>query len=516
MLTRVILVLVMGISFSSTLGASAPPARGLLEFSVAFSENRLEGATVEKCLISDEIGAFGKKNWWAAATAEHSEPLRCGLGSLADHRATTGDSLLMAEVSVSAWVDSGTLTVERFANVNLSFSVHGPSGREQTDLRGAEAALQKRKILISEGQVVFVPVWVVDELDETAPGIRELFLKIALERNGTTSDTRYGILTVRSGEETGALYLDGGLLGHVSSNSETSFPNLHSGPHEVMLRAKSGEEIRKLVRVHAGRTVRVNFSVADSARQQGPFELLPLGKNAQGYDEYRRSRDQAVVVEIPAGQFLMGNKETERSPLEHEAYVSSFLVDKLGVTWAQYKAHVEATGRPMPPRDPYWGTPDDHPAVFVTWDEAKSYCEWAGARLPTEAEREKAARGTDRRMYPWGNEEPDPKRGVFRRAWGFDATAAVGTHPAGMSPYGLHDMGGNVWEWCSDWYDDDYFAISPLRNPRGPASGTAHVLRGGSWDSRPDVLSASCRNWGRQGYREGDFGFRCAMDAHSE
>ncbi|MGH2667538.1 MAG: formylglycine-generating enzyme family protein [bacterium] len=161
----------------------------------------------------------------------------------------------------------------------------------------------------------------------------------------------------------------------------------------------------------------------------------------------------------------------------------------------------------------YWGIHDDHPVNFVTWEEGNAFCGWAGGRLPAEAEWEKAARGTDGRTNPWGNEPADPSRAVYRRGWGYLATDPVGSHPTGASPYGLLDMGGNVWEWCADWYDADYYAVAPTRDPRGPLAGIARVVRGGSWDSRPAVLSASCRSWGHRGYREADFGFRCAMTA---
>jgi len=208
----------------------------------------------------------------------------------------------------------------------------------------------------------------------------------------------------------------------------------------------------------------------------------------------------------------MGNKETEKAPLEHRVYVSGFLIDKTGVTWGQYKKFAADTGVDLPPHDPYWGMADDFPAVYVTWEEAKAYCEWAGGRLPTEAEREKAARGLDDRLYPWGNEPPNENLAVFRQSWGYSGPAAVATHPAGASPYGLLDAGGNCWEWTADWHSRDYYEHSPYANPKGPESGMAHVVRGGSWDSRPTVLSASCRNWGHRGYRDGDFGFRCAMN----
>jgi len=104
------------------------------------------------------------------------------------------------------------------------------------------------------------------------------------------------------------------------------------------------------------------------------------------------------------------------------------------------------------------------------------------------------------------------ERGIFRREWGYAGNDAVGIRPAGASPYCLLDTGGNMWEWCEDWYAPDYYESSPRENPMGPRTGRAHVVRGGSWDSRPTVLSASCRNWGYVGYREGDFGFRCAAD----
>ena len=325
-------------------------------------------------------------------------------------------------------------------------------------------------------------------------------------------DAIYGTLLVISGNDGAEVLLDGGVAGKIPPLGEVEINLVRAGMREVGLRDAAGKVVRKAVRVEAGRTVLVKFDDMQKQESSTAYVLEALETNEHGYEEFLRKNDGGVVVRIPQGEFLMGNKNTERTPLEHQVYVSDFLMDKTGVSWGQYKQFAAATGIPLPPHKPYWGILDDHPAIYVTWEEAKTYCEWTGARLPTEAEREKAARGTDGRKFPWGDEEPNDRLGVFRKSWGYGSTGAAGAHAAGASPYGALNMGGNVWEWCSDWYDGDYYEISPFRDPKGPELGRAHVVRGGSWDSRPDVLSASCRSWGHRGYRDGDFGFRCAMN----
>jgi formylglycine-generating enzyme required for sulfatase activity len=239
--------------------------------------------------------------------------------------------------------------------------------------------------------------------------------------------------------------------------------------------------------------------------------LTRSGQNAEGFQEYRRARDGATLIRIPEGAFLMGNLDIEGTPLPHTVDVSSFLIDKLPLTVERFERFAAATGRPLPP-DPYWGVHDDFPVAFVRWDEAKAYCEWAGGRLPTEAEREKATRGTDGRTFPWGSEPPSDERAVYGRTWGQLGNDSVGTRPSGVGPYGLMDSEGNMWEFCEDWWDPDYYQSSPAKDPPGPKTGVARVVRGGSWDSRWVTLSASRRNFAYTGYREGDFGFRCASD----
>ncbi len=424
-----------------------------------------------------------------------------------DSQNASRDAYLLARLSTSArFIREGPIALR------VSLSLRRLSGFDAAQEPVYRETVETREFFLSpDNPDAFVPLFVASPEEQEAFGVREVILMLRVDIVGEHTSP-YGLVRVVS-EMTGAdLLLDGGVVGKISIGADTLLPHVPVGLREVRARESSGNDVYRIVRVMSGRTVLVDLNLPGLGEEEGPYGLASVGKNAQGYEEYNRPRDGAVVVKIPAGEFVMGNPKTERQPLEHQVYVSEFLMDKTAVTWGQYKKHAGATGIPLPP-EPFWGMHDDHPVVFVSWEEGRAYCEWAGGRLPTEAEREKAARGTDKRMYPWGNEPPDAERAVHRRSWGFAATDPVGAHPSGASPYGLLDMGGNVWEWCMDWYDKDYYSVSPRRDPKGPTGGIALVVRGGSWDSRPDVLSCSCRSFGNIGYREGDFGFRCAMNA---
>jgi len=222
-------------------------------------------------------------------------------------------------------------------------------------------------------------------------------------------------------------------------------------------------------------------------------------------------KDGAAMVWVPAGEFLMGSTDadneadTDEKP-QHKVYLDGYWIYKTEVTVAQYRKFCQATGRQMPP-EPEWKWQDTHPIVNVTWDDAAAYAQWAGAALPTEAQWEKAARGPDGRLYPWGNDW-DGAKCVSNT----QSTKPVGGMPADASPYGCLDMAGNVWEWCADWYEGYYYRNATSRNPTGPATGTMRVLRGGSWNyTRPDIFRAALRDRFTPSYRYNNYGFRCVL-----
>lgn len=186
-------------------------------------------------------------------------------------------------------------------------------------------------------------------------------------------------------------------------------------------------------------------------------------------------KDGSELQWVPEGEFVMSSDEGVYSQRpQRMIYLDGYWIGKHPVTVAQYRCFCNETGKAMP-KAPKWGWIDDHPIVAVNWFDAETYCRWAGCRLPTEAEWEKAARGTDGRNYPWGNEWNANKYNGTES--GLDRTSPVGSYSSGVSPYGCHDMWGNVQEWCSDWYDSAYYKTQPLENPMGPPSGATRVIR---------------------------------------
>lgn len=229
--------------------------------------------------------------------------------------------------------------------------------------------------------------------------------------------------------------------------------------------------------------------------------------------------DDAPMVLIPEGPFWMGAEHgvgLEDETPRHEVWLDAYYIDVHEVTTERYANFLAATRR-TPPW--LWGSVDlevhaERPVIGVTWDDADAFCRWAGKRLPTEAEWEKAARGTDERRYPWGNEPPTASLANFAIGARFSYVQAlmpVGHYKGAASPYGVHDMAGNVWEWVRDWYDPSYYRRSPAMNPEGPETGELKVLRGGAWSDLPNYLLSYSRFQLPPDTRNSFTGFRCAQ-----
>jgi formylglycine-generating enzyme required for sulfatase activity len=227
-------------------------------------------------------------------------------------------------------------------------------------------------------------------------------------------------------------------------------------------------------------------------------------------------KDGAPMVLIPVGEFTMGSDkgDDDEQPI-HKVFLDSFYIDKFEVTNGRFAKFVEAIQS-----EPPWGFADketpvirpDQPVRWVNWMEAIGYCLWAGKRLPTEAEWEKAARGPDGRVYPWGNDIPTPAHAVFGLKEGSDTVSAIGNRDKGKSPYGVHDLAGNLYEWTTDWYDEEFYSKNPAINPKGPLEGTAKVQRGGSYINGAYRLRSSFRTKGDPTEHDPNVGFRCAED----
>ena len=291
-----------------------------------------------------------------------------------------------------------------------------------------------------------------------------------------------------------------------------------------------------------------------------------------------RKVDADTMVLVPAGRFTMGSDQYEDEKPPHTVYLDSFYIDKYEVTNSQYGKFLEAmkkaaeadtvkkptekatpdvdaakkppkramgeggkrpNGMPFkmkgdePPRashEPvFWSdstlNKPEYPVLGVSWVDAQAYCEWAGKRLPTEAEWEKTARGVDGRMYPWGDVPPDegetyrtnydPGKDIHgeKRIDGFDQTAPIGSFPEDISPYGVYDMAGNVSEWVADRWGSRYYAVSPDSTPSGPLEGAYRIVRGGSWDAFGYYIRATTRAWADSTNKVKHIGFRCVRCA---
>ncbi len=245
--------------------------------------------------------------------------------------------------------------------------------------------------------------------------------------------------------------------------------------------------------------------------------------------------NQMTMVFVPQSEFTMGSEGYDDEKPIHMVTLDAYWIDQTEVTNAMFAKFIVATGyetesqkkgkshifqsgvwietngadwqHPTGPNSNIFGR-EKHPVIHVSWNDATAYCEWRGDRLPTESEWEKAARGTDKRTYPWGNKAPNNT--LLNYNFNIGDTTEVGKYSDGISPLGALDMAGNVWEWVEDWYSDTYYQNSPSSNPLGPDAGINKVVRGGSWSDVEDGVRASYRGEHDPSNAKSSLGFRCA------
>ena len=218
------------------------------------------------------------------------------------------------------------------------------------------------------------------------------------------------------------------------------------------------------------------------------------------------------MILIPAGDFIMGGTANRDEKPQRLVYLDSYMMGRTPVTVREFKAFCIQTGFDFSIVEmPSWGWMDDHPIVNVNWYEARAFCKWAGGDLPTEAQWEKAARGTDGREYPWGDDfDPEFLQCSTAQSGVSNSTERVGNFSSGASPYGCLDMAGNVREWCLDRYSERYSARAK-RNSTGPRSGPDRIMRGGSWDlTRSELFRCANRFNNFPEYCQDTDGFRLA------
>lgn len=297
------------------------------------------------------------------------------------------------------------------------------------------------------------------------------------------------------------------LLGRRAAHYSGTAELLGAAIHRVTIR--DGEDVASGLRGLADILVRSDGQVP-RRRSEALDEVIHLMSFS----------DENPMVSVEGGPFQRGSDERDPDgrPEEKPAAMvdlGPFFIDKTPITVRQYRRYLDATGQ-YP--SPAWESvnPDDgdgasKPVVFITWQEARDYARWAGKRLPTEAEWEKAARYIDGRLYPWGNTSPDRSKACYDGAPGPEPS---GHRPAAQSEYGAHDMAGNVFEWVHDWFAADYYGRAPALNPVGPISGTKKVLRGGSFAHPAFALRCATRGRYDPQERRTNHSFRCAWSVH--
>ncbi len=378
-------------------------------------------------------------------------------------------------VQGEAFSGKGWLSLEELG-VWVKQRVYAESGKQQLPQFGS---------MHGEGQFVFLKAGAEVAAISARPEPPKLQIQEEVRQ-------QFGSLALSVRLEGVEVWLGDQRVGETRSGRALIVNNVPEGTYRIRAHKAGHEDWERDVEVAANQRAEVVIDI----ETLGPAKVL-------------RTEDGAEMVLVPAGEFMMGSEDYDNEKPRHRVIVDAFYIDKYEVTNALYRRFMDATSRDAPFywRDGKWNGASQ-PVVGVGWNDADAYCRWVGKRLPTEAEWEKAARGTDGRKYPWGDQWDASRANSSQSRNG--VTVAVGLYPSGVSPYGAHDMAGNAWEWVADWFDKDYYKRSPERNPQGPDSGTSRVLRGGSWVNFPFDLRTAGRYNGTPDGRMLNIGFRCA------
>lgn len=484
-------------------------------------ENTADGSAYTRCEIEGTLKSRDARSWRffygeaQAGAAAAWEPLRpqSGCGLVTSDRA---DSLWTIRGSpyllVGVTLESAAIS-ENELRLQASVTIRRLTAFEKDGKPSYEQHTESRVLRVPPGSSAVVPVLFASRQETEAFGVRELLLRFRVAASRPRIE--YGEVSVKSDVPRAMIFLDGGFVGRTSSDGPFVLSAVRTGKREIVVADPSGRQARAVAQVEKGSRANVLLTLLPTS-VSGAGILRPLGRNSQGSEEFWREKDGAVVVRIPGGEFRMGSADGKGEPNEHPQHavrVQHFLMDKTEVTWGQYKLFLAASSHP-PPKSPVWGMPEALPVSSISWGEAGAFCAWAGGRLPTEAEWERAARGDDERQYPWGNTF-DPWR-CNTRDGGPHAPTAAAANPDCVSPYGVLDLSGSVAEWCSDWYEDAYYAKSPTENPTGPATGNRRVSRGGAWMTPSEFTRVVSRAGIDPTWHGPMQGFRCAQDDQKE
>ena len=508
------------IQTTAVAGRQVDDKGSLLAIEIEIHQNTLDGCTDCRCRVKSVSLSGQEQRWWAVfGLATNSEehgwvaagaPAHCGNGSfedVADYFAqTVGNPYLILNLSTTA---SGMNKGEVSLTANLE--VHKLTGFDPEG-RPVFASSHDQRELSFDDEGGFTTVLLMpDAHEQEAFGIHDVLLQLSAVSLDRKKPATYGSVSVTGDVPGAAVFIDEGFVGRLIEGEPLVISNILKGKRQIRLEDFSGRETVRNVKIKKNSTTEVELKVLDLHADVLTSKLVAIGKNPQGNDEYLRTVDGAMVVNVPAGLFLMGSLEgvgeaNERP--QHEVDLPAFLIDKMEVTWRQFRKF-SAAEKLMLPKAPIWGRLENYPISFILLSEAQAYCEWAGARLPSEAEWEKAARGTDGRIYSWGDTWDASRCNTI--SGGMHRPEAAGSLPGCVSPYGVLDMSGNVQEWTSDLFKD-YKSDSTTPETWAQGGTSLYVMRGGGWMTQPIWTRTAYRHKRSPNSRLMDHGFRCAQD----